>query len=157
MPSPADTPDLLTNARLPRWLLARDWPAQNGQLELADIRIANGLIHSIKPTAKTSGVSWDLAGALVLPALVDAHTHLDKTFTVARLGTAKPGLLGAIEAMARDRSSWTAQDVEKRAKQALQWAYSAGVNHLRTHCDWWEADATPYRLECAGRAGRCMA
>ena len=150
MPSPAATPDLLTNARLPRWLLAREWPTQNGQPELADIRIANGLIHSIKPTAQTSDVSWDLAGALVLPALVDAHTHLDKTFTVARMGAVKPGLLGAIEAMMHDRSNWTPLDVEKRATQALQWAYSAGVNHLRTHCDWWVADATPVAWHVLG-------
>jgi len=140
-------PEMLTHARLPRWLLPSAWPTQQGQPWLADIRMANGLIVSIKPSLQTDGVtdtgSWDLAGALVLPALVDAHTHLDKTFTLHRMGEVTPGLLGAIAAMMQDRSNWTALDVGQRAAQALQWAYDAGVNHLRTHCDWWEADSEP--------------
>ena len=151
MTPPTATLDLLTNARLPRWLLASDWPVMNGQPELADIRMSNGLIASIKPSVKTDAASWDLAGALVLPTLVDAHTHLDKTFTLSRMGTVKPGLLGAIEAMMHDRSSWTPLDVEARATQALQWAYNAGVSHLRTHCDWWEADATPIAWQVLGK------
>lgn len=150
-------PDLLTNARLPRWLLPSAWPIQHGQPRLADIRIANGLIASIKPSLQTDGVtdtgSWDLAGALVLPALVDAHTHLDKTFTLPRMGEVTPGLLGAIAAMMQDRINWTALDVGQRATQALQWAYDAGVNHLRTHCDWWEADSEPIAWKVLGELG----
>ena len=145
------THDLLTNARLPRWLLASDWPTKNGQPELADIGISHGLVSSLGPSTKTDTASWDLEGALVLPTLVDAHTHLDKTFTLSRMGTVKPGLLGAIEAMMQDRSSWTPDDVRARASQALQWAYSAGVSHLRTHCDWWEGDATPVAWQVLGK------
>ncbi|MBC7649694.1 MAG: amidohydrolase family protein [Vitreoscilla sp.] len=154
--NPTDTnpPDQLINARLPRWLLASDWPTKNGQPELADIHIANGLIvniqPSIKPSTNANTPSWDVAGALVLPALVDAHTHLDKTFTLRRMGAVEPGLLGAIAAMMQDRSNWTPLDVEQRATQALQWAYEAGVNHLRTHCDWWEVDATPIAWDVLG-------
>jgi cytosine/creatinine deaminase len=149
-PMNSNAPDLLINARLPRWLLASDWPTQNGQPELADIHIANGLITKIQPSATTPAPSWDLAGALVLPALVDAHTHLDKTFTLSRMGSITPGLLGAIEAMMLDRRGWTVADIEQRASQALQWAYSAGVSHLRTHCDWWEANAEPMAWKVLG-------
>ena len=158
MTPPTTSPDLLTHARLPKWLcclVASDWPGKNGQPELADIRIANGLITdikpSIKPAASRDSNGWNLAGALVLPALVDAHTHLDKTFTLSRMGTIKPGLLGAIAAMMHDRSSWTPLDVEQRATQALQWAYNAGVNHLRTHCDWWEAGSVPMAWDVLGQ------
>ena len=84
-----------------------------------------------------------MAGALVLPGLVDAHTHLDKAFTLPRMGVVKPGLLGAIEAMMVDRQGWTEADIHARASRALQWAYDAGTVHLRTHCDWWEPDAQP--------------
>lgn len=144
----------LINARLPRWILSDKWPMVHGQPELADIHIAKGCIASITPSAKRTdradADAWDLAGALVLPALVDAHTHLDKTFTLPRMGTVAPGLLGAIAAMMQDRKSWTPADVAQRAEQALQWAYNAGVNHLRTHCDWWEADATPIAWEVLG-------
>jgi cytosine/creatinine deaminase len=142
-------PVLLSGARLPRWLLAHDWPVQGGQPQLADISTARGRIVGIVPHAVTRPAetetpsSWNLAGALVLPALVDAHTHLDKAFTLPRMGAITPGLLGAIEAMMADRATWTVADVHARAAQALQWAYRAGVGHLRTHCDWWEAESTP--------------
>ena len=144
------TPELLTNARLPRWLLPTDWPVLDSQPLLADIHIVNGLIASIKQSATAQGTAWDLAGALVLPALVDAHTHLDKTFTLPRLGAIEPGLLGAVAAMMQDRSSWTTQDVRQRAEQALQWAYGAGVSHMRTHCDWWEAANVPIAWSVLG-------
>ena len=154
MTPPTATLGLITNARLPRWLLAADWPTTNDQPELADIQLANGLVASINPSAKTSTApAWDLAGALVLPTLVDAHTHLDKTFTLSRLGSIKPGLLGAIDAMMQDRQSWTPTDVRTRAEQALNWAWHAGVSHLRTHCDWWEANATPLAWNVLGELG----
>jgi len=152
-PTNNSTPDLLTNARLPGWLLPKDWPSKLDQPELADIRVTLGCIASITPctgSVDTAGNPanlgvniWDLAGALILPALVDAHTHLDKTFTLPRLGAVKPGLLGAIAAMMQDRSGWTTNDVRQRAEQALTWAYRAGVSHMRTHCDWWEPDGAP--------------
>ncbi len=149
--SPDNTaPDRLINARLPRWLLPAHWPGNNGQPELADIHIANGLIVSLEPSSAAAVPAWDLAGALVLPALVDAHTHLDKTFTLPRMGAIEPGLLGAIAAMMHDRSTWTTTDIRQRAGQALQWAYSAGVSHVRTHCDWWEADSVPMAWDVLG-------
>ena len=165
MTHPASSPNELINARLPRWLcthLAHDWPTEHGQPGLADIYMANGLVTSIKPSDRPSTKSsinpvfatdaskWDLAGALVLPALVEAHTHLDKTFTLPRMGKVEPGLMGAIAAMMHDRSSWTTADVQQRAEQALQWAYNAGVSHLRTHCDWWEAGSTPLAWSVLG-------
>ena len=143
-------PAKLTNARLPRWLLPAHWPGNNGQPELADINMANGLIVSLQPSSAAAAPGWDLAGALVLPTLVDAHTHLDKTFTLPRMGAIEPGLLGAIAAMMHDRSSWTTTDIRQRAGQALQWAYSAGVSHVRTHCDWWEADGVPMAWDVLG-------
>ena len=133
------TPRLLAQARLPQWLLPNSWPQRNGQPALADIRIQAGCIESVLPhdvAGLQADGAVDLDGAPVLPGLVDAHTHLDKTFTLPRIGTVKPGLLAAIEAIALDRNNWTASDIFDRANQALQWAYEAGVTHLRTHCDW---------------------
>lgn len=94
-------------------------------------------------SATQTEAPWHLHGAPVLPGLVEAHTHIDKTFTLPRLGTVPPGLLAAIEAMKVDRAKWTATDVRERAGRALRWAESAGVVVLRTHCDWWEATGVP--------------
>ena len=160
-------PDLLINARLPGWLLPKDWPSRLGQPELADIRLTQGCIASITPRtgsiekagnqADLGGSIWDLTGALVLPALVDAHTHIDKTFTLPRTGAVEPGLLGAIAAMIDDRSRWTIADVRQRAEQALTWAYRAGVSHMRTHCDWWEADGAPIAWDVLGELAHAWA
>ncbi|MFT4242238.1 MAG: amidohydrolase family protein [Acidovorax sp.] len=139
-----NAPDHILRARLPRWLLPSDWPQHGGQPALADLRIAQGRIASLTPHGPApTGPAWDLGGALVLPGLVDAHTHLDKAFTLPRMGAVRPGLLGAIEAMMADRQGWTVTDIRERASRALQWAHDAGTVHVRTHCDWWEPDAQP--------------
>ena len=142
----SNTPDHILGARLPRWLLPQQWPAAGHQPALATLHLALGKIQGITPcdpTAALHGTTWDVAGALVLPGLVDAHTHLDKAFTLPRMGVVQPGLLGAIDAMMVDRQSWTESDIHARASRALQWAYDAGTVHVRTHCDWWEPDAQP--------------
>ena len=140
------TLSLLGAARLPRWCLPSGWPVSRGQPALADISIADGCITAIVPHDRSAAIpatARHLGGAPVLPGLVEAHTHIDKTFTRNRLGTVAPGLLAAIEAMKADRAEWTADDVRERAGRALRWAVEAGVTHLRTHCDWWEPDAAP--------------
>ena len=132
-----------TGARLPCWVLPEHWPLIAGQPALADIAVAGGRIASVLASGGRRESAVHLNGAPVLPGLVEAHTHLDKAFTLHRMGEVKPGLLGAIEAMHVDRQHWTPADVRERASLALQWAFEAGVVHLRTHVDWWEPQATP--------------
>ncbi|RYF72921.1 MAG: amidohydrolase, partial [Comamonadaceae bacterium] len=131
-----NAPDHILNARLPRWLLPHAWPTSAGQPALADLHLAQGRIQAMAPHDPArplpAGSTWDLAGALVLPGLVDAHTHLDKAFTLPRMGTVQPS-----------RPGWTEADIRQRASRALQWAYEAGTVHVRTHCDWWEPEAQP--------------
>ena len=137
-------PALLDNVRLPRWLLPADWPQRDGVPELARIAIEAGRVRSVQPaTAESLPSAWDLDGALALPCFVDAHTHLDKAFTLPRMKQVQPGLLGAIDAMLADRVHWTPADVRERASRGLQWAWECGTSHLRTHVDWWEPDAVP--------------
>ena len=138
-------PKRILNARLPRWLLPTPWPVVTGQPVLATLEIADARIASVQPQAAHEAApgDWDVQGAPVLPGLVDAHTHLDKTFTLPRMGVVRPGLLGAIDAMMTDRLGWTQEDVHARASRGLRWAYDAGCTHVRSHVDWWEADAVP--------------
>lgn len=153
MAMPTHTPTHLHHLRLPRWLLPTDWPQQQGRPALARLEIAHGRIAALKPatapatpatpTTPTAPDHWHLHGALALPGFVDAHVHLDKTFTLPRIAHIEPGLLGAIDAMLADREGWTAEDVRQRAERALHWAWEAGSTRLRTHVDWWEADRVP--------------
>lgn len=136
-------PERITQARLPRWSLPAAWPTQGAQPALADLRLRHGRIDAITPHSGEHSEGWNVHGAPVLPGLVEAHTHIDKAFTLPRLGALKPGLLAAIETMIADRQTWTVADVHERASRCLQWAFDAGVVKLRTHCDWWEPQGTP--------------
>ncbi len=150
MQQPPDTPDFIANARLPRWLLPPDWPNRGEAPALALIELANGRVRRATPVTvqtATSGEGWDVQGAPVLPGMVDAHTHLDKAFTLPRMGTVRPGLLGAIEASIGDRANWTRDDLIQRVRLGLQWAWEAGTTHLRTHIDWWDPQTPPLAWE----------
>ncbi|MBX3654910.1 MAG: amidohydrolase family protein [Ramlibacter sp.] len=148
-------PGQLLNARLPRWLLGEHWPRRDGQPEPAALTLAGGRVTGVAPMATLAPAgadagAWDLRGAPVLPGLVDAHTHLDKTFTLPRMRDVQPGLLGAIDAMMADRLGWTPGDVRERASRALDWAHAAGCVHLRSHVDWWEPEGTPVAWQVLG-------
>lgn len=139
-------PIVIDNLRLPRWLLPTNWPQPDGVPVLARLGIEAGRVHSVQPATQApvqSAATWDAAGTLALPGFVDAHTHLDKAFTLPRMKQVQPGLLGAIDAMLNDRVHWSPADVRERAARGLQWAWESGTTHLRTHVDWWEPDATP--------------
>ncbi len=72
---------------------------------------------------------------------MEPHAHLDKTFTIERCRPAQAGLLAAIHAMHEDRRHWTGADIQRRASAALARAAANGVTHLRSHVDWFTADA----------------
>ncbi len=129
-----------TGARLPRWLLPDSWPQQDNQPQLATLHFhADGL--QFAPSEGAYADYLPLNGALVLPALIEPHAHLDKTFTFERSPARQPGLLAAITAMHQDRVHWSRADLHQRAHQALQWAVESGVGLLRTHVDWFSAQA----------------
>ncbi|WP_147232359.1 amidohydrolase [Psychromonas sp. B3M02] len=130
-------PQWLTNLRLPEWLLPTDWPLLNGLPQLAHVEVSAGAVAKLTPILPSDVIeSINIDGALCLPSLVEAHAHLDKTFTRHRIGDVTPGLLGAIEAMQQDKSKWSHDDLWQRVEQALQQAYANGVAYLRTHVDW---------------------
>ena len=71
-------PEHLLGACLPRWLLPAHWPEHAGQPALADLHLAQGRVQGMAPhdPMQAPAGAWTLNGALVLPGLVDAHTHL---------------------------------------------------------------------------------
>lgn len=80
---------------------------------------------------------WNLEGNLLVPGLIDAHTHLDKALTADRIGDvfARGGLAAAIQAIRRLKQGFDARDVAQRATQALQWSIEAGVTLVRTNVE----------------------
>ena len=80
-PHPATSSFLLKGARLPQWVNPHTAD------KLVDIAVVNGKLEKIEAASTNPGALpiWDVQGALTLPLMVDAHTHLDKTLTKSRV------------------------------------------------------------------------
>ena len=122
-----DGPLTLLNVTLPACLIG-----QEGDLTRSEITLANG---QITPAAGSGGTSVDMRGAMVLPAFVDCHTHLDKGHIWPRAQNKDGTFGGAIHAVRNDHAHWSAEDVRARANFALKSAYAHGTRAIRTHLD----------------------
>ncbi|HVL73999.1 MAG TPA: cytosine deaminase [Beijerinckiaceae bacterium] len=130
----------LVNARAPLCLLAGGLAADREGFAAVDLTIADGRIASVVP-AGTFSIDTDLPvldaeAGLVLPRLVDIHTHLDKGHIWPRRPNPDGTFPGALEAVAADRASrWTAVDVRARMDFSLRCAFAHGTGAIRTHLD----------------------
>jgi cytosine deaminase len=102
-----------------------------------DLRIANGRIDDIAPAGSTDAASGpDLDRSLVLPGLIDCHTHLDKGHIWPRTPNPTGDVPGAVTATMADRTKfWNAEDVRARMEFGLETAYAKGSVAIRTHLD----------------------
>jgi len=103
----------------------------------ADIRIRAGRIAEIGPALAAEGMrEYDGAGRLALPGLVEAHTHLDKTFW--GLGwqphESGPSIADKIAGERALRARLRLDPAAQSEKLALQ-AVAAGTTRIRTHVD----------------------
>ena len=115
----------LTNLTAPACLL--DAP---GDLVRLDLTIAEGRI-SDAPAPEI-----DMRGAMVFPAFVDMHTHLDKGHIWPRAANPDGTFDGALATVAADRTAnWAAEDVRARMDFALRCAFAHGTCAIRTHLD----------------------
>ncbi len=112
---------LLKGARLP------------GELETRDIGIKDGLISELEPEARHA---IDLDGALVTPALVEPHIHLDAVLTEGEPRHNETGSLFEGIAIWADRvKQLTVEDVKQRVRTVLRWQLASGVQFVRSHVD----------------------
>lgn len=105
--------------------------------ETADILIEDGRIAEIAAGIVAEGVAVeDGGGALALPGLVEAHTHLDKTLLGMgwRPHQAGPRLIDKIETERRLKKEW---DIDPARQSARQVALSLanGSTYIRSHVD----------------------
>lgn len=77
----------------------------------------------------------DLGGNLLMPGWVDAHVHLDKTYTWDRAPNLSGTFSEAISVLGKDKEHWTADDLRRRAVLALGTAEAHGTVVIRSHVD----------------------
>jgi len=112
---------LLRGARLP------------GELETRDIGVKDGMISDLEPESRQT---IDLGGALVTPALVEPHIHLDAVLTVGEPRQNETGsLFEGIAIWAERVKHLTVEDVKQRVRTVLRWQLANGVQFVRSHVD----------------------
>lgn len=108
-----------------------------GDAQVFDVTLAGDRVESIVPSAQQQ---QQHARGTLLSALVEAHAHIDKNYTVQDVGAAQGDLFTAIDRMNRHRDSWTGESLRLRMTRALQDAWQSGTRALRTHIDWVQAE-----------------
>jgi cytosine deaminase len=121
--------------RMAELLLAggRPW----GRGGVADIHVRDGVVAAIGAGLDVPGADRvELAGKLVLPGLVDAHTHLDKTLYGREWVPHSAGdtLADRIGNERRRRGELGLPDVEAMVA-LLRTMVAHGTTHVRTHTD----------------------
>ncbi|CAA2099607.1 amidohydrolase family protein [Variovorax paradoxus] len=106
-----------------------------GDAQVFDVTLAGDRVESVVPSARQAH-----ARGTLLSALVDAHAHIDKNYTVQDVGAAQGNLFAAIDRMNRHRESWTGESLRIRMERALRDAWESGTRALRTHLDWVQAE-----------------
>ncbi|MGB3553427.1 MAG: cytosine deaminase, partial [Jannaschia sp.] len=119
-----DGPLTLADVTVPAHLLG-----QPGDLIRTDLHIADGLLSG------TPGERVKMAGAMVLPAFVDMHTHLDKGHIWPRAPNPDGSFMGALTTVRADHANWSAGDVRARMEFGLRCAHAHGTRAIRTHLD----------------------
>ncbi|MEN3382081.1 MAG: cytosine/creatinine deaminase, partial [Hyphomicrobiales bacterium] len=130
----------LANARVPVCLVADAARLKSGADGLApcDIVIEKERIAGIDPAAVVQDglPRFDLDRGIVLPRLVDMHTHIDKGHIWHRAPNPDGSFMGARTTVMADRdANWSRDDVARRMDFALRCAFAHGTGALRTHID----------------------
>ncbi len=103
---------------------------------VTDVLIENGHIAAIAPTQSTSATVEDCGGAILLPGMVEAHTHLDKSLWGMgwREHQAGPSLRDKIDNERLLRKEWDIDPYRQSMRQALL-SLGHGSTAIRSHVD----------------------
>jgi cytosine deaminase len=104
-----------------------------------DVRLEGELILETAPAggiaARAGEETLDLGSYVLLPALAEPHTHLDKAFTADRFSRDSGDLFSAISAWYAHRETLPVHDIVERATKAALAALGHGATAIRTHTD----------------------
>ena len=124
---------LIRNARLPRAESVRDLASRDGRL----VEAAPG---------EAAVETLDAGGALVTPALVEPHIHLDAVLTVGEPRYNQTGSLFEGIAIWGERvKQLSVDDVKRRVRTVLRWQLANGVLFVRSHVDVCDPQLTALR------------
>lgn len=133
-----------------------DLTIQHAQLPersgLWDVAIANGVITAITPSSvgsPSSAISVtdatndatndatviDAARRLLIPGLVDAHIHLDKALLLERSPAQEGNFTEAMRETSQLKQSFTAEDIQARARRVIERSIALGVTAMRGHVE----------------------
>lgn len=119
-------PLTLTNLTAPGCLVGSDAETAHVDLGISDAAL----------TAPGPGQTVDMKGAMVFPAFIDMHTHLDKGHIWGRSPNPDGTFMGALSTVGEDREArWSAEDTRRRIDFALRCAFAHGTRAIRTHLD----------------------
>jgi len=136
--SGVDGSALLKNATVPACLVGGHTGEDPAALLSLDLEISDGRLARILPCGSAGGgqPEHNLDGGMVLPTLVDLHTHLDKGHIWPRKPNPDGQFMSALNAVGEDRiENWSADDLRARMEFALKCAYAHGTSAIRTHLD----------------------
>ncbi|WP_371347494.1 cytosine deaminase [Ancylobacter sp. IITR112] len=130
---------VLGHARVPACLVpALAGPPDAEGLVAVDIAVEGARLARLAPAGALveAGPRLECRGGLVLPGLVDIHTHLDKGFIWKRAPNPDGSFDGAVQAVNADRTAhWSEEDIGRRFDFGLRCAYAHGTVAIRTHLD----------------------
>ena len=102
---------------------------------VTNVRIADGVVAALGAQAKPGDDVLLAEEGLLLPALAEAHAHLDKAFLSEAVANPEGDLMGAIRAIEAARDRITRADTEARAERAARLIATNGATYIRTHAD----------------------
>ena len=111
-----------------------------GDGTVTSLRIVDGIVTSHGFAPEPGDTVLDAAGRLTLPAMAEAHAHLDKAFLAETVPNPTGDLMGAIINIEAARDRITEADTRARAERAARLIAANGATAIRTHADLTEAN-----------------
>jgi cytosine deaminase len=99
------------------------------------VRAVEGVVAELGGAPHEGDEVLHAGGRLLMPAMAEAHAHLDKAFLAEVVPNPRGDLMGAIHAMATHRDRITLEDTEARAERAARLFLTNGATAIRTHAD----------------------
>ena len=102
---------------------------------LVDIGIAAGRFAAIAPDLAADAPTYDAAGRLACPGLIETHIHLDKARLLDVIPPERGRMINPVGHVAPYKPAMTVAEVRARAERALLECLVHGTTRMRTHVE----------------------